>query len=432
MGAENACAYITAAIPRVQTLQQKEHETPTGFISRLRGERTRLLELAKGTPLESDVANTLTDRAVIRTFHSGLILPKYQVMKETIMRGTLSTTSSAATITTLADLASEVSREMAVMHPKVTSEPPIQHRRRGSEVVFSRIGIDTNSANNDDNGSESDGDMPSYNAIRTEVPDHATVPAYEIQHKSNRVTKETTKSTTKHFENEQVVEDADEDEGTPSRRKSKTIQPPTKGILKHIKTSTGKAGKKRTKPVSDSGSSSEDEPLAKKRKPDVLQLATLKLISDISQTLKTPAAPNKPPAAATPKPHAAGPSKAPRLATITPAATNIKKRHAMCFCCNEKVEDLRDHDCAQKRAKTFRCPNCNLTLHGKTLCDLFEHFPVCPKKYCGKCKTNDHSFYYCGQFRCYDCKQFGHSKILHKLGPKGAAIIQAHSTDEPT
>ena len=168
MGAENACAYITAAIPRVQTLQQNENETPTGYISRLRGERTRLIELAKGTPLANDVANTLTDRAVIRTFHSGLTVPKYQLLKETIMRGTLSTTSSAATITTLADLASEVSREMAVTHPNLAYDLPAQpaRRQRGTEVVLSRIGFDAIQADKEPS-SDSDTEQASYNADRT-------------------------------------------------------------------------------------------------------------------------------------------------------------------------------------------------------------------------------------------------------------------------
>jgi hypothetical protein len=168
IGAENACAYITAAIPRAQTLQQKENETPTSFISRLRGERTRLIELAKGTPLENDVANTLTDRAVIRTFHSGLTVPKYQLLKETIMRGTLSTTSSAATITTLADLASEVSREMAVTHPNLAYDLPAQpaRRQRGTEVVLSRIGFDAIQAD-EEPSSDSDTEQASYNADRT-------------------------------------------------------------------------------------------------------------------------------------------------------------------------------------------------------------------------------------------------------------------------
>ena len=172
-------------------------------------------------------------------------------------------------------------------------------------------------------------------------------------------------------------------------------------------------------------SSDDDVPLInnKKRRAsdathNALQLATIQLLTNLSSATA---------------PKAAGPHSNNKAKEPAAGAQNVMKRTVTCFHCNERIEEnIRDHTCAQKEANTLLCPHCKVTFKNKTYVNLFEHFLVCPKKYCAKCKSNSHSFYFCGDFKCYECKQFGHSRVLHKFGKHGEHLIAGNSSATAT
>ena len=151
---------------------------------------------------------------------------------------------------------------------------------------------------------------------------------------------------------------------------------------------------------------------------NALQLATIQLLTNLNKTTEPAVLPKPKEVPVGAKPDQVG-----------GAIPRVSK--ANCFYCTESFQDLRDHNCQQRKDKILTCLHCKLPVKAKNLPGLFEHMYKCDRRSCGKCKSKTHSFYFCPTFQCFTCKKYGHSRILHKWGTEGAALIALHSADEP-
>jgi hypothetical protein len=189
----------------------------------------------------------------------------------------------------------------------------------------------------------------------------------------------------------------------------------------------------------DDSSSGDDVPASKsgptKRRrvhsgPDpqthALQLATIQLLTNLTKTADTLVPPK--PMVVPPKP--AGVPVGAKPDQIGGAVPRSSKFKTTCFYCADSFTELREHDCQQKRDKVLTCSHCRLPVKAKSFAGLYDHMSKCDQRSCGKCKTKAHSFHFCPNYQCFVCKKYGHTRILHKWGTDGAALIARHSQDE--
>ena len=413
IGSANLQAYVSSALPRIQNLKQFAEEDPEEFLSRLQREKSKLENLASGTRKEHDVSAFLNDDAVIRTFYDGLTT-QYREIKNEVMRKAISTNHIMAPISTLSDLTSFLSVEMAILKDNAGVDPSkISSRRvRGQESV---------SHNQVQFESDGEDSSPAFNAIRPSKRD----PDREVFQEAHRTLKETLQKNTQIFDYEHDEEEAGADEETQRKRKrGDDIKPAT---------SRSRPSKKQSKPlvtieeVVDS-SSEEDQPLAKKSSKrfkdptqSAIMLATLQLLANMTPI-------NGGSAKAQETPIRGHEANVPRQAAQDDGAPRRTSLGVTCFNCAERVSDLKEHTCAQKKAKIFTCAHCKIPLKATTLSALFKHMQQCAKRYCQKCKLDTHSFYFCPDFKCNDCNLFGHSRFMHRLkdGPS-VALLEANS-----
>ena len=423
VGSSNIIVHVSTALSRVQTLKQMADENPEEFLSRLRREKSKLEDLAANTHKAHVVATGLNDDAMIRTFYDGLV-PRYRDIKNEVMRRAISMNHTVtAPISTVNELSAFLSVEMAIIKDNEVQEQGKQIRKRGQEIVLNKAQVEEVKSDDDCE--------PAFKSIR---PLSSKVADREVFRETHRNTKETVQDHVSFFDDADG-DDVEEDEEPLPRR-----DPPSRNRKRVPFSKTSKVAPPPNEPkqalvnveeVDDS--SSEDEVLppkierTKRRKtqsgPDpqtsAIQLATIQLLATL-----TKAADGMMPSKAKEVPVNAKPD------LVGGGIPRAGMNKATCFFCAEGVQDLREHICQQKKDKVLTCPHCKLPVKAKTLPSLFEHMFQCDRRSCGKCKSKTHSFYFCPTYQCFVCKKYGHSRLLHKWGAEGAALIALNSQDD--
>ena len=88
-------------------------------------------------------------------------------------------------------------------------------------------------------------------------------------------------------------------------------------------------------------------------------------------------------------------------------------RSSFCRHCGERLHG--DHDCDNMKKRVFWCYGCaGVIANVSSEWEYVLHLHECPKIFCRRCDTAEHSYLTCPTYQCHECNKMGHVKILHQ------------------
>ena len=426
IGNQNVRAILASSLPVLQTLKQLSSEDPEEFLQRIRAERTRLLDIAKRdlTPggIGHSVPASLCEGSTIQIFLAGLN-KHHSTLQKNVMRKTIPHGANRASVSTLTELDSLLSIEMAVSSISANNDLNnitlrSSRKRHTPDPRYSMY-------------SEQDADVH-FNLVRSHNRDAGKNPGREVHEETSKSFKETSHKNTQIWD-----EDSEEPEiGAESPKRSKPSKKRKSAVaLKPQGTIINESDSEQSDDSDEAKAKTLDK--AKEKKKRDKKIAKGKTLNDLGKSvrllqaklnsLSTTTGGNQ---GTTPKPF----EKGGKGNSVRPPTERGGKggppyqRLTPCWGCCEEFEKVWEHDCEGKRKRELWCPHCKTQIVTPHLTVFMEHIASCTKRYCKFCKTSSHSNYWCPNSTCTVCGKQGHPQVLHKFGKQGEDVILRCST----